>query len=304
MSDQELPLEGTGFRPGSNLTKDFGQIVGDRFTTLTKSEKRIATFLRRNQDEAAFLAASEISDRLNISEATVVRFARKLGFSSYPAMRVVLQDNFRARVTHSTRLKGRLNELREVGDIFEKLTISEIDYLTQALETVDRDALTKSARLLSSARRIYVFGLGPSNSLVDLMEIRLKRFGHDVVPLRSDGREILDSLISMTAEDVCFVISFFDTNPALNLLMEYTGETGCQVILLTDTQGSFVSESAQVVLFAKRGPVSQFHSLVVPMTIINTLLLTLAQVDSTQVMANLDKLDTLRDRLKHSNGSI
>ncbi|MGA9398452.1 MAG: MurR/RpiR family transcriptional regulator [Anaerolineaceae bacterium] len=286
----------------SNLS-DFGQTISNHFNSLTKSEKRIATFLRRNQDEAAFLAASEISDRLNISEATVVRFARKLGFASYPSMRTVLQDNFRARVTHSTRLKGRLNELREVGDIFEKLTVSEIDYLTQALETVDRDALMKSAKLLSSARRIFVFGLGPSNSLVDLMEIRLKRFGRDVVPLKSAGREILDSLISMTAEDVCFVISFFDTNPALNLLMEYTGETGCQVILLTDTQGSFISELAQVVLVARRGPVSEFHSLVVPMTIINALLLAIAQEDKARVMAYLDKLDTLRDRLKRSSGS-
>ncbi|MGB8253556.1 MAG: MurR/RpiR family transcriptional regulator [Anaerolineaceae bacterium] len=286
----------------SNLS-DFGQTISNHFNSLTKSEKRIATFLRRNQDEAAFLAASEISDRLNISEATVVRFARKLGFASYPGMRTVLQDNFRMRVTHSTRLKGRLNELREVGDIFEKLTVSEIDYLTQALETVDRDALMKSAKLLSSARRIFVFGLGPSNSLVDLMEIRLKRFGRDVVPLKSAGREILDSLISMTAEDVCFVISFFDTNPALNLLMEYTGETGCQVILLTDTQGSFISELAQVVLVARRGPVSEFHSLVVPMTIINALLLAIAQEDKARVMAYLDKLDTLRDRLKRSSGS-
>jgi len=303
MSDSELTENAKKIQENESTLSDFGQTISNHFNSLTKSEKRIATFLRRNQDEAAFLAASEISDRLNISEATVVRFARKLDFASYPAMRTVLQDNFRARVTHSTRLKGRLNELREVGDIFEKLTVSEIDYLTQALETVDRDALMKSAKLLSSARRIFVFGLGPSNSLVDLMEIRLKRFGRDVVPLKSAGREILDSLISMTAEDVCFVISFFDTNPALNLLMEYTGETGCQVILLTDTQGSFISELAQVVLVARRGPVSEFHSLVVPMTIINALLLAIAQEDKTRVMAYLDKLDTLRDRLKRSGAS-
>jgi DNA-binding MurR/RpiR family transcriptional regulator len=288
----------------ANQIGDFGQVVSEQFNSLTKSEKRIATFLRHNQDEAAFLAAGEVSDRLNISEATVVRFARKLGYTSYPAMRTVLQDNFRARVTHSTRLRGKLNELQDAGDIFEKLTASEMDYLTQALVTVDREALMKSARMLNSARRIYVFGLGPSNSLVDLMEIRLRRFGREVVPLKTAGREIIDSFIGMTDLDVCFVISFYDTNPALKLLMEYATETHCPVILLTDTQGSFVSENAEVVLFAKRGPVSQFHSLVVPMTIINTLLLTLAQVDSTRVMSNLDKLDTLRDRLKHSNGSL
>jgi hypothetical protein len=38
------------------------------------------------------------------------------------------------------------------------------------------------------------------------------------------------------------------------------------------------------------------------MTIINTLLLTLANEDREKVIANLDRLDQLRDRLKKTNG--
>ena len=53
-------------------------------------------------------------------------------------------------------------------------------------------------------------------------------------------------------------------------------EVGCKIILLTDTLGSIIGDKADVVLAADRGPVSKFHSLVVPMTIINTLLLSVA----------------------------
>src|SRR5512137_2962167 len=123
---------------------EFGTTLAEHYDDLTKSEKRIANYLRRSQDEAAFLAAGDLADRLGLSEATIVRFARTLGFSSYPAMRVVLQEAFRRRVTHSARLRGRLDELREAGDIFEKVTVSEIDYLTQALQTVDRGALHRT----------------------------------------------------------------------------------------------------------------------------------------------------------------
>ena len=108
---------------------DFSQIISDNYKSLTKSEKRIANYLRKNQEESAFLSAGEIADRLGLSEATLVRFARTLGFSSYPAMRTVLQENFRRRVTHSARLRGRLEDLRQGGDIFERLVVSEIDYL-------------------------------------------------------------------------------------------------------------------------------------------------------------------------------
>src|SRR5512139_4124888 len=92
---------------------DFSQQVSEKYATLTKSEKQIANYVRKNQEETAFLSAAELADRLGLSEATIVRFARTLGYSNYPAMRAVLQQAFRRRVTHSARLRGRLDDLRE-----------------------------------------------------------------------------------------------------------------------------------------------------------------------------------------------
>jgi len=283
---------------------DFSQIISDHYNQLTKSEKRIANYLRKNQEESAFLAAGEIADRLGLSEATMVRFARTLGFSSYPTMRTVLQEAFRHRVTHSARLRGRLEDLRQGGDIFERLVVSEMDYLTQALETVDRQALQKAVELLHNCERIFVFGTGPSVSLVELMDIRLSRFGRQVIPLTSAGREILEPLILINERDLLFMIGFFDVSPTQQLVLDYANEVNCPIIILTDTLGSIIGDKADVVLAARRGPMAEFHSLVVPMTIINTLLLAVANEDREQVMANLDKLDQMRERLKKTNGSI
>ncbi len=276
---------------------DFSQIISDNYKQLTKSEKRIANYLRKNQEESAFLAAGEIADRLGLSEATLVRFARTLGFSSYPAMRTVLQEAFRHRVTHSTRLRGRLEDLRRGGDLFERLVVSEIDYLTQALETVTQEDIQRAVDLLRSAERIFVYGTGPSVSLVDLIEVRLNRFGRQVIPLTTAGREILEPLMLMTDRDLLLMICFFDIAPTQQIILDYANEVNCPVIILTDTLGSIVGDKADVVLAARRGPMAEFHSLVVPMTIINTLLLALADEDREQVMQYLDKLDQMRERM-------
>jgi DNA-binding MurR/RpiR family transcriptional regulator len=283
---------------------DFSQIISDNYKNLTKSEKRIANYLRKNQEESAFLSAGEIADRLGLSEATLVRFARTLGFSSYPAMRTVLQEAFRHRVTHSTRLRSRLDDLREAGDIFDRLVVSEIDYLTLSLETIERQSLNRAVEMIRSRKRIFIFGVGPSVSLVNLMEIRLGRFGWQVVPLTTAGREMLQPLLLMTDQDLLFAICFFDISGALQLILDYANEIKCPVIILTDTLGSIIGDKADVVLSAKRGPVSEFHSLVVPMTIINTLLLAVAQEEQGYVMTNLDKLDQMRARLKKTNETI
>jgi len=286
-----------------NKDSDLAQLISDQYNSLTKSEKLIANFLRKNQEESAFLSAGEIARRLDLSEATLVRFARSLGFSSYPAMREVLQENFRQRVTHSARLRGRLDEMRTNGGIFERLTAMEIDYLTQALDSIDRKQMDKAVELLKKHDKVFVYGLGPSVSLVDLLEIRLQRFGKEVVPLKVSGREIIDSLLVLKPTDLVFVICFFDQNPTLQLVLDYSRKVGATVIMLTDTLDTMLGDAADVVLSARRGPVGEFHSLVVPMTVINALLLSVASIDQEHIMPALDRLDTLRDQLKSLNKS-
>jgi len=283
---------------------NFNQLLSSHYNDLTKSEKRIADFIRKNQDESSLLSAAEVAERLTLSEATIVRFARALDFPSYPALREKLQENFRQRITHSSRLRSRLDDLRENGDIFERLTAMEIDYLSQALESVDKKSMQKAVGLLKKHQRIFVFGLGPSCSLVDLLELRLSRFGKDVIPLTSSGREVVEPLVTLRSNDLMFVICFFDANPALRLILEHAQKVGCPVIMLTDTLAGVVGQYATVILSAQRGPVGEFHSLVVPMTIINALLLTVASEQQESIMPILDELDLLREQLKCLNNQV
>jgi len=48
--------------------EDFPQIISKRYNDLTKSEKRIADYIRKNQDECAFLSAGELAARLDLSQ--------------------------------------------------------------------------------------------------------------------------------------------------------------------------------------------------------------------------------------------
>ena len=283
---------------------DFGQVISEHYTQLTKSEKRIADYMRQNQDEAAFLSAGEIAERLDLSEATMVRFARTMGFDSYPALRVALQEKYRILVTHSARLRSRLGDLREAGDIFEQLVASEINFLTESLQTLDRDAFHAAVELLRTHQRVFVFGLGPSVSLVDLLEIRLTRSARHVILLNTSGREMLEPMLLMNGSDLLIAIGFFNLTPNLQMVLDHANQLKTPVILVTDTLGSMVGDKADVVLAARRGPVSSFHSLTIPMTIINALLLALTAVDQEKVMTNLDSLDHLRERLKKTNGSL
>lgn len=285
----------------SGLPVDFSRLIATHYHQLTKSEKRIADFIHDHQDEAAFMPAAEIAGKLGLSEPTMARFARSIGFESYPALREMLQARFRNIVNHSARLRSRLDDLRSGGDIYERVVTSEIDFLTESLHTLDRDAFNKAVELLRVHQRVFVFGVGPAISLVDLLEIRLTRFVRHVIPMRTLSRDLFDSLVLMTKDDLLIAIGFHKTNTYLQIVLDQANQHGTPVILITDTLGDLIGKNATVMLSARRGPVSSFHTMTVPMTIINTLLLALSSVDQEKIMNNLDKLDRLKEEAQRIN---
>ena len=148
-----------------------------------------------------------------------------------------------------------------------------------------------------------MFGLGPSVSLVDQLDIRLTRSLKHVIPLRTSGRELIEPLLLMTGDDLVIAIAFHSVNPLLELVLDRANEFKVPVILITDTLGDLIGSKATVTLASRRGPVSAFHSLTIPMTIINTLLLALTAADQDRIMNNLDQLDQLRESVKRTSNN-
>lgn len=275
----------------------FTQLLAAHFDDFTKSERRIADFISQNQDEAAFMSAAELAQRMKVSEPTILRFARTLGFTRYPDFRRLIQARVREMAGHSERIRSSLDSLGQSGDIYEQLVISEIDFLTESLHTLDRKSLDQAVDLLHSHQNVFVYGLGPAVALVDQLEIRLTRSARRVIPLRVSGREMIEPLLLMTGSDLLIVIAFHSINPNLEIILEAAAEIGTPVILITDTLGNLIEKKVSVILEARRGPISSFNSLTVPMTIINALLLKLTLADQEKVLNNLDRLDQLRKTL-------
>ena len=66
MEDQTITSDQVALQSNSK-EMDFARLISEQYQTLTKSEKMIANFLRKNQEESAFLSAGEIARRLDFS---------------------------------------------------------------------------------------------------------------------------------------------------------------------------------------------------------------------------------------------
>lgn len=274
---------------------DFRRRLEDRYHHLTKSEQRIASFLLSDHDAAVFLSAAEMAERLAVSEATIVRFARSIGYDSFPEMRRALQEIFRARVTPASRLQRKLADLKAgQGHVLQKVIDMELQYLTEAERSVRPAEFDRAVDLLVHGRRLIAFGSGPSRILAELAEIRLRRFGYPTLLLIESGRDMLDKLALLRPDDVMLATGFHRATRELVVAVDRAHSVGCPIVLLTDTLGSNFQGKVDVVLSARRGPVSTFHSLTVPMAILNALILAIAMSKPDESLAALNRLLELR----------
>ena len=57
------------------------------FSTLSRSQKKIATYILENPTTVAFMTAQQLAEQSGTSEATVVRFARAVGLEGFPNLK-------------------------------------------------------------------------------------------------------------------------------------------------------------------------------------------------------------------------
>ena len=275
--------------------QEFRRRLENHLPRLTKSERRIAEHLLTNYEQAAFLSAAELAQLLNVSEATVVRFARAVGYRGFPELRRVLQHVFRAQVTPATRLQHKLADLKTGHKpIFAQIVEMEQQYLNEALHSLEPAELDRAIKIIASAKRLFVRGGGPSAILANLFELRMRRFGTLTISITESGRDLAEKLQLMQPRDVVLVTGFHRVGAEIVATIDHAHKVGCRTILLTDTLGSSFRDKVDVILSARRGPVSNFHSLTVPMAILNALILGVALSKPKASLGALDRFQELR----------
>ena len=73
------------------MYNDITEDIKEKYDQFTKSQKLIADYITANIEKAAYMTAGNLSAKIGISEATMVRFASVLGFDGYPAFQKFLQ---------------------------------------------------------------------------------------------------------------------------------------------------------------------------------------------------------------------
>ncbi len=260
---------------------------------LTEADQRLIGALMENSAEAAFLSATQLSERVKVHEAAATRLAQKLGYKGYPEMRAELQKSLMEGHDAANRMRRSVAKV-EHGGFLADLIQSEIGALENLKHCVVQKDIDRAADMIVEASRVFLFGQGHAQSITRFLERRLNRFGMTTIALEGRGRDIAERVVSLGRRDLVVALAFRKQPQAFTPLVELCRARKAPIILISDLAGPMMRPEADLMLAAPRGRSgSEFQTPTVPFAIVNAVLLTIAGRHQKRVMGALENLTEL-----------
>lgn len=199
------------------------------YTSLSKSQKKVADYLFRNLESAAMLTTVKIAIAAGVSETTVIRLAYALGYDSFKAMQKQMRSDLLAwRRVESLEEQGQQNE-------YQKMLSREISLLMQMRDgAICFDQLQNIAARIAMADHVMVFGYYGEHTaayqlyfLLDAIRPNVHYFRENNVGLRE--------LAELNPKSVVIAMAFRPYCPGTLGLVEQSRDKGPYVVGITDS---------------------------------------------------------------------
>ncbi|MDM8212028.1 MurR/RpiR family transcriptional regulator [Mediterraneibacter glycyrrhizinilyticus] len=267
--------------------------IEEKYAKMSKGQKRLADYVRKNYDKAVFLTAAKLGETVGVSESTVVRFAIQLGYKGYPGFQKALEELVRTKLNSIQRMEvtyGRISQ----SEILETVLHSDIEKIKQTLDVIDHKAFNLAIDTILNARKIYVIGIRSCAPLASFFSFYLNLVCDNVTPVTTNSSsEIFEQLIRIGEEDVIVGISFPRYSMRTLKALEFASNRKAKVITLTDSVHSPMNLYSSCNLIARSDMASIVDSLVAPLSVINSLIVALCMKKQKEVISTLETLEDI-----------
>lgn len=262
------------------------------YSHLSKTHKKIADFLTKHYDQAVFMTAKKLADRLLTSESTVVRFAFAIGFDGYPDLQENLRDNIKNILTTRQKLTTMMEPDSLEGNIKASF-MRDINDIRTTFESLDIGALHQMAQAIIGAKRVFILGQRSSKVLVDYLSFYLSFLHGNVFSFHHEVGDTFDQIVSLREGDLVVVITFPRYARATLNYAEIIKGFGHRILAITDTQDSPITMIAETSIYATYSIDTFIDSHTAPMSLINALVTAIAYdslEDASSMLEHLEKI--------------
>jgi DNA-binding MurR/RpiR family transcriptional regulator len=239
---------------------------------LPPQQRAIADYLLENLDTVPFLSVPELARRCHVSEATIVRFGQRIGFSGFAELKMALVELLQNRLG----LDSEDTTAQDLGgDLIESVAALEERNIRRTVDSIDREVFAAIAELVFTANHVYTFGMGISAHLAELAAYTLVQIGAAAHPLSTGYSSPREQLVAVSPNDLLLVVSLPPYSRQTLELVSAAADNGVATVALSDRLSAPAARRARLSL-AVRSDNLTFTNAVAAMTVVINALATAA----------------------------
>jgi len=250
---------------------------------LTNTEQIIAEYFLHNFTTIGFMTITEIAQKLGLSEASIFRMARSLGYQGFNELKNEIKATVSSQLMNHTeyeysklapieRFKANV-ELLTSNDTSNQLATNTISAINEVLNKNDHKNFETCLEILNGSRNKYICGFRSTAFVAEFFAFEsLFLLPHIIVNTHADGKAI-ERMVDLTSED-CVVLFVYPRYSKINyIIKEMALSAGAKTILIIDKLSSELAKDVDVVLTCNPRSLSYYNS-IIPMSFICEILIT------------------------------
>jgi RpiR family transcriptional regulator, repressor of rpiB and als operon len=264
-----------------------GAQIRMRLPSLTPLEGKVATDIlaRKDIDEATPLRT--VAEGSGVSEAMVVKVAKKLGFAGFREFRQGLVDYYNS---DTAALHSEIGAQDTAGQIVQKVFRTAMQALEETFAILDLEAFERAADFLHRARQRDFYGLGGSAQIARDVSHKFLRIGIRT-SVFDDAHMMVMSAALLGHDDVAIAFSHSGSTTAVIEAVELARRNGARTIAVTNYADSPLAKIVDVVLCstAQNNPLlgENATARIAQLNLLDALFVAVAQRDRTAADQNL-----------------
>ncbi len=213
---------------------------------LTPTEARVVEVMTSMTDMDESTSLRDVANDADVSDAMVVKIAKKLGFLGFRDIRAGLVSYNRS---DSAALFHELSPDDDTGQIIEKVFRTSVQALEETMAIINVDTFERAADLLANARHRDFYGIGGSAQIARDVAHKFLRIGLRV-NAHDDVHMMLISASLLGPDDVVLAFSHSGSTSAVTEPVELARRNGARTIAITNYEDSPLAIAADIALCA------------------------------------------------------
>ncbi len=280
-------------RQGDKDNEDLIRRMNNCYTSMSKGQKKLATYIAAHYDTAVFMTAAKLGKTVGVSESTTVRFASLLGYEGFPEFHKALEDVVKDKLKSIDRIEIKESDMTK-AEVLKTVMHSDAEKIKQTYEKLSKRAFDEAVESIMSARKIYIIGIRTCLPLAQFLGFYLNLMFEDVCIVgTNNASEIFEQMVNISEQDVLIGISFPRYSMRTVKAMEFANDRNAKVISITDSENSPLNLYSSCNLIARSDMATVVDSLVAPLSVINALIVSLCIKNADIVTKKLDVLERL-----------